>query len=218
MPSLLLNLVVRICLFNVSNSDKITFENVTVRSYFYKGALETQATSVNLKKMIPDEEPVRVDITGGVPILYEKSVFDIPNLNSLDLADVGLEEIKPGAFGNLPLLDTLFLNRNNLTLIKSGTFTDLNVSYLDLSSNSIFLLQPRAFKNFKAGHVSLDKNKLTEISSGVFENVTLRSLSLGDNHLYIIAPKALSAIGLTTLSLFGNKLEEIDPEVFDMQE
>ena len=99
MPSLLLNLVVRICLFNVSNSDKITFENVTVRSYFYKGALETQATSVNLKKMIPDEEPVRVDITGGVPILYEKSVFDIPNLNSLDLADVGLEEIKPGAFG-----------------------------------------------------------------------------------------------------------------------
>ncbi|KAJ3656921.1 hypothetical protein Zmor_015966 [Zophobas morio] len=219
MRSSLVNLLLCTFLLKVSNTEKITFENVTVRWYVGKEKQETVYTSDNLKKIIPiEEEKVLVWIDGSIPILYEKSVSDIPNLNLLSLSGVGMEEIKPGAFGNLPLLEALFLDSNNLTEIKTDTFVDLNVSYIDLPSNSIVLLQPGAFKNFKAVRVELDNNKLAELPSGVFENCTLGSLSLSDNLLHTIAPSALSTIALTRLSLFGNKLEEIQPEVFDMQE
>ena len=221
MRSLLLNLLVCIFRFKVSDREKITFVNVTVQWYFYHELetieQETVASFDNVKKIIPDEEPVSVTIHGSIPILYEKSVFEVPNLIALNLNDVGLKQIKPGAFGNLPHLKWLSLSGNKLTEIKSDTFADPNLSYLDLSFNSIVLLQPGAFKNFNADIVILDNNKLTELPSGVFKNVTLGILSLNGNFLHTIAPKALSPIGLTRLDLSKNELEEIDPDVFDMQ-
>ncbi|KAJ3656911.1 hypothetical protein Zmor_015956 [Zophobas morio] len=219
MRSSLVNLLLCTFFLKVSTSEKITFENVTVQWYVGNKTQETVYTSDNLKKIIPDEEDeVRVWIHGSIPILYEKSVSDIPNLYILRLSGVGMEEIKPGAFGNLPLLKALLLDSNNLIEIKTDTFVDLNVLYIDLSFNSIVLLQPGVFKNFKAVHVNLGNNKLAELPRGVFENFTLENLILSYNLLHTIAPSALSTIGLTKLSLFGNKLEEIDPEAFDMQE
>ncbi|KAJ3656897.1 hypothetical protein Zmor_015942 [Zophobas morio] len=222
MRSLLLNLLVCIFRFKVSHSEKNTFVNVTVQWYFYHELetieQETVASFDNVKKIIPDEEPVSVTIHGSIPILYEKSIFEVPNLVSLDLFNVSLEEIKPGAFENLPLLEKLILSGNKLTEIKTDTFVDLNVTYIDLSSNSIILLQPRAFKNFNASYLLLDNNKLTEFPSGVFDNVTLGNLSLTNNRLHTIAPKALSTVRFRILNLPGNKLEEINPEVFDLQD
>ena len=218
MRSSLLDVLICILLVKVSKSEKITFENVTFRWRVDNELIESVATSESLKKIIPDVTKVSVHILGHVPILYEKSIFDIPNLNGLNLSDVGLEEIESQAFGNLPPLENLLLSWNNLTQIKTDTFSDLNVSNVDLSFNSITLLEPGAFKNFNASIVSLDSNRLTELLSGVFENVTLGSLSLNDNLLHTIPPTALSSIGLTKLYLLGNNFEEIDPEVFDLQE
>ncbi|KAJ3656909.1 hypothetical protein Zmor_015954 [Zophobas morio] len=218
MRSSLLNLLLCIFLQKLSNSEKITFENVTVLWRLGYKVEKTVATSENLKKIIPDEEQVSVEITGNIPILYENSVLDIPNLNRLELFVVGLEEIKPRAFGNLPLLETLLLSWNNLTQIKTDTFVNLNISYVDLSYNSIILLEPGAFKNFNADHLKLNNNKLTKFPSGVFDNVTLEILSLCGNFLHTIAPKALSTLSLKILSLYDNKFDEIDPEVFDVQE
>ncbi|XP_063914526.1 leucine-rich repeat-containing protein 15-like [Zophobas morio] len=219
MRSSLINLLLCIFLLKLSNTEKVTFKNVTVQWYVGNETQDSVYTSDNLKKIIPvEEEKVPVWIQGSIPILYEKSVSDIPNLNILSLSGVGMEEIKPGAFGNLPLLKALLLDSNNLTQIKTDTFVDLNVSYIDLSFNSIVLLQPGAFKNIKAERVDLRNNKLAELPSRVFENFTLENLILRDNLLHTIASSALSKIALRTLSLFGNKLEEIEPEVFDIQE
>ncbi|XP_063914538.1 leucine-rich repeat-containing protein 15-like [Zophobas morio] len=204
MRSLVLNLLVCILFVKVTISENITIENVTVQWYLNDKQMESVATSENLKKIIPDVTQVSVHIFGHVPILYKKSIFGIPNLNRLNLSDVGLEEIELQAFGNLPPLESLLLSWNNLTQIKTDTFSDLNVSNVDLSFNSITLLEPGAFKNFNASIVSLDSNRLTEFLSGVFENVTLGSLSLSDNLLHTIPPTALSSIGLTKLYLFGN--------------
>ncbi|KAJ3656905.1 hypothetical protein Zmor_015950 [Zophobas morio] len=218
MHSSLVNLLICTFLFRASNSEKITFENVTVQWRLDNRVFESVGTSDNLKKIVPDENQEWGKIIGNVPILYEKSVFDIPNLIILDVSNVGLEEIKPGAFGNLPLLEKLILSGNKLTEIKTDTFVDLSVTYIDLSSNSIILLQPRAFKNFNANYLLLDNNKLTEFPSGVFDNVTIGNLSLSNNRLHTIAPKALSTVRLRILNLPGNKLEEINPEVFDLQD
>ncbi|XP_063914318.1 leucine-rich repeat-containing protein 15-like [Zophobas morio] len=212
------NIPIAAHLEGISESEKITFENVTVLWRLNYKVEKTVATSEKLKKIIPDEEQVSVKILGHVPILYEKSIFDVPNLKNLDLSNVGLEKIEPGAFGNLPLLEDLLLYGNNLTEIKTATFTNLNVSQVVLLSNSITLLEPGVFRNLKAVSVSLDNNKLTEFSSDVFENVTLGILGLALNRLHTIAPGALSAIGLTELNLFSNNFEEIDPQIFDMQE
>ncbi|KAJ3656902.1 hypothetical protein Zmor_015947 [Zophobas morio] len=212
MRSSLVNLLLCICVLHLSKSEKLTFKNVTVRwRHNYKKG-ETVATSDSLKKIIPDDERVSVEIPGSIPILYEKSVFDIPNLDSLDLYDVGLQEIKPGAFGNLPHLKWLSLRKNNLTEIKTNTFSDQKIIYLDLSFNSIIVLHPGAF-NFNANLLILANNKLTEFPSGVFENVTIRTLILAKNFLHTIAPKALSTIALNKLALSNNIFDEINPEI-----
>ncbi|KAJ3656904.1 hypothetical protein Zmor_015949 [Zophobas morio] len=149
----------------------------------------------------------------------EKSVFDIPNLDSLDLYDVGLQEMKAGAFGNLPHLKWLSLPKNNLTEIKTNTFSDQKIIYLDLSFKySIIVLHPGAFKNFNANLLILANNQLTEFPSGVFENVTIRTLILAKNLLHTIAPKTLSTIALNKLALSNNIFDEINPESFDMQQ
>ncbi|KAJ3656925.1 hypothetical protein Zmor_015970 [Zophobas morio] len=217
MRSSLVNLLL-ICIFhfgvsNTSNSEKVSSKNVTVHWYFGNETGETVATSNNFNKIFPEEEQVTVVL----PSVQEEFDWDIPFARLLPEWR-GLDEIKPGAFDNLPQLESFIVIRNNLTEIKTGTLTNLNISHIDLSSNSIIRLQQGAFKNISADLMELDNNQLTEILNDVFENVTIGNLSLTNNGLHTIAPEALSTIGLTSLWLFENSFEEINPEVFNMQE
>ncbi|KAJ3656889.1 hypothetical protein Zmor_015934 [Zophobas morio] len=215
---ILTRLAIAVVLCKASTSEEITFKNVTVEWVSDTGGNTTVVTSNSLKNDVPSGEEMSVNINGEVPILYERSVSDIENLKSLVLSGVDLEEIKPGAFVNLPVLQILILSKNKLTELKSDTFRDLNVSTIDLSQNSITTLQPETFKNINIRHLTLSNNQIVEFPSGVFENVTLGSLHLYNTLLKTIAPKALATTSLSSLVLSENKLEEIDPEAFDMPE
>ena len=213
MFSLPLQLLLAIFILKISDSQKISFQNVTIKWKNNSKIKTIIASADNLKKIIPSEEEVSVLVKGDVPVLYEQSVYDIHNLTSLRLDSVHLGEIKPGAFGNLPLLRSLDLSFNQLTEIKSGTFTNLNLSEINLGSNRIRSLRPGAFKNVTVQELKLGENSLTEIPSGVFDNVAVSNLNLGFNSIHTVAPNTLSTISLTNLVLSHNQLETFDLEI-----
>ncbi|KAJ3656849.1 hypothetical protein Zmor_015894 [Zophobas morio] len=217
MCSLPLQLLLAIFLLKNSDGQEITFKNVTIKyTTDSKNELKV-ATAESLKKIVPSGEKVSVNVNGDVPVLYEQSIYDLQNLKSLEITEVSLKEIKPGAFGNLPLLRNLDLSKNNLTEIKSGTFSNLNLTVINLMFNSIRSLQAGTFKNVVVQELKLSANSLTEFPRGIFENVTLKSLYLNSNPIHTISPKALP-ISLKDLDLFYAQLESIDPEIFDYPE
>ncbi|XP_063913625.1 leucine-rich repeat-containing G-protein coupled receptor 4-like [Zophobas morio] len=217
MCSLPFQLLLVIFLLKISDAREITFKNVTIL-YVTASKNETRlGTADNLKKIIPSGEKLSVKVTGVVPVLYEQSIHDIHNLESLQLNEESLKEIKPGAFGNLPLLRYLDLSENKITEIKSGTFSNLNLSLINLAFSSIKSLQPGAFKNVIIGELALSGNSRTELPLGIFENVTLKSLDLSSNRMHTISSKALPR-SLRNLNLKINRVESIDSDNFNHPE
>jgi Leucine-rich repeat (LRR) protein len=146
----------------VSAAD-VSFVNVTVE-WKLEGSAETVTieSSRNLKENAPNVSSawMSATLTGFVPVLYEDSVSDVDNLTSLVLSNVGLKEVKPGAFGSLPQLRYLILSHNDLREVSEGTFANLNLSTLNLAYNSISSVRAGAFRNLQIQHLTLAGNKI----------------------------------------------------------
>ncbi|XP_033730714.1 toll-like receptor 2 [Pecten maximus] len=103
---------------------------------------------------------------------------DLPtNITVLNLGDNNLNILQRDSFPKLPLLKSLYLHRNRLVSILSGTFDNLrNIEYLDLSHNAL-------------DHFSLD--------STIFESLkNLKTLRIHRNNFYLnkVYPVAISTI------------------------
>ncbi|XP_044267941.1 insulin-like growth factor-binding protein complex acid labile subunit [Tribolium madens] len=201
--------LISLFLISATNPEAISFQNLTLEWKTSTGSnTTTVSSSANLRDSIPEHQgEISVILHGFVPVFYPKAVNGVPTLKSLTASSISLEEIKPGAFENLPRLAHLSLNRNRLKVIEKGTFTGLNLSSLNLADNEISNFQPGAFKNLKIHHLTLSNNKILEIRDGTFENVSLESLNLYHNGLRKIGGKIAN---LTNLVLGDNKLTEID--------
>ncbi|KAJ3653023.1 hypothetical protein Zmor_018942 [Zophobas morio] len=165
-------------------------------------------------------EKKTIEIRGTIKTLYEDSVKNITNLFKIDLVKVGLEKIQPGTFKDLSPLMDLIIQENKLKTLKTGTFVNLNVSFLSLRRNFISVLQPGVFQNLSLYQLALEENRLTKIAKGVFQDVSLTRLSLDQNGISRLEPGVFASLhpkneeGIS-LSLSDNKIERLDPQVFD---
>lgn len=135
---------------------------------------------------------------------------------------MGIYNIQPGAFVNLPNLRVLNLKANNLTSVASGVFNGLPVSYLLLSSNKINYIDRDALDDLpNLEMVFLDGNKLTFVDPSWFKrSPKLRVLSLDDNKIREIQKWAF--IQMTSsdeqpfkLILSYNEIQKIDGQAFE---
>ena len=88
--------------------------------------------------------------------------IDLSNEKSLYLLSHKITSIDDDAFDKLVKLETLVLENNKLTIIKSTWFKCLgNLQFLDLDSNEITRIDDDAFvKLNKLEEINLDSNKL----------------------------------------------------------
>lgn len=109
-------------------------------------------------------------------------VFNLAHLTTLDLSRNQLTTVK--FEGNLPSLDQLILNFNNLPSLDFSTAYNgfPNISVLCCSNNNISAIDPMFLKQ---------------------EFKKLKHLDLSNNNLIIVPPK-LGLIELTNLQLMGN--------------
>nr|XP_023029071.1 leucine-rich repeat-containing G-protein coupled receptor 4-like [Leptinotarsa decemlineata] len=174
--------------------------------------------------------------------LYGDTFKDLP-LKKIFIQNDGVEEIFPGTFRNLSLLQTLNVKNNNLSTVSKGIFKDLPMlTSLTLSKNQISSIENSALENLSMlSKLHLDNNKLhtvfvhkivshpeklvilwlhnnslTFVSNYMLEKLTqLKLLNLGFNRISAIEANAFDQTPqLVTLVLTHNKLKEVDGSIF----
>ncbi|KAF7994457.1 hypothetical protein HCN44_003929 [Aphidius gifuensis] len=117
-------------------------------------------------------------------------------------------------FDNLHNLTELRIKSGHLENIKAYTFhsNNKNMTLLELSSCSIFLIEPKAFAALiNLVTLDLSNNTLMRIAPGTFHGLSeLKNLNLTNNNLYRIQKTAFNGlVQLTTFDIFYNDLTEI---------
>eukprot|EP00058_Branchiostoma_floridae_P014750 XP_002600238.1 hypothetical protein BRAFLDRAFT_66743 [Branchiostoma floridae] len=126
--------------------------------------------------------------------------------------------IRPGTFANLPWLQQLSMSNNQITMIDAGTFANLpRLQRLDLSKNQITKIHADAFANLPSlANLCLSKNSIAMIHSGVLANLPqLQKLILSTNHITTIqAGVYANLIHLKKLVLHSNQITMIHSGAF----
>lgn len=158
---------------------------------------------------------------GSVPILRKGAFLWAPlGVFLLDISDLNIKEVQPGAFQNLPIIQTLYSSRNRIEKIENGTFNDLKeLKHLDLKSNWISTISPQAFDNLpKLEYLELSNNNLTFFDNNWFFNTpNLNELYFFDNQIEEIPNEAFKNLVIKDRILInfrGNKISKIGSDIF----
>nr|XP_023029030.1 leucine-rich repeat-containing protein 15-like [Leptinotarsa decemlineata] len=174
--------------------------------------------------------------------IYENTFKDLP-LKFLYINYDGIEQIKAGAFQNLPSLQKVVASHNKLKTVPRGVFKNLPaLTTLTLSQNDISSVDESALENLpRLSKLHLDNNKIASISmhrmlsnpeqleilwlhnnsltlltNFMLQKLTkLKLLNLGFNDITAIETSAFEQTPqLETLVLINNKLKEVDGNIF----
>lgn len=190
-----------------------------------------QSVTVLNKPEAPDAELFRADLLdlktdkllavlhAKIPVLCEGSISNLPLLEHLQLSRLGIEEIHPHPFKNLPNLRRLFLKDNNVSEVSNGVFNALPVQYLDLSFNRIVHVDQFAFDNMpNLEALDLSHNRLRKLNhKWFFDCPNLHSLSFRNNQLKEIPPHAFKYLeepDKTVIHLEDNKISKVASKAF----
>lgn len=142
----------------------------------------------------------------------QKDTFEHVKLQSLDLASNRISQIDNETFG--ADLERLILSNNKLKNYNSFWFEkNSKLKHIDMSLNSIDVLEPFAFANFhNLEDVHLESNFLFQIDDDTFANPHIRHIYLANNFICHVKVDAIKKIArdLQILDLSNNRkrLEE----------
>lgn len=169
-------------------TESITFRNVRIR-------LISQVTRTNSTVFIQEAKNLRDFIINNktdtirvndqeIPMLYENSITDIPNVAVFDFSSNGIQGIEEGAFGNLGYVQAFNLSSNLIRVIRSEVFTHIDVRFLFLSHNNIFKIEERAFQNLdRLYFIDLSYNRIRNWSWNWFKGTPIKGINMRHNLL-----------------------------------
>ncbi|XP_071950825.1 uncharacterized protein [Antedon mediterranea] len=166
---------------------------------------------------------------------FPKTILSVYAMNNM------LTEVST-CFNDLPLLRTVNISHNSISILKSTTFKGSNlVDHLYISSNHILGIEPFTFVNMQLNLLRIqDDNEiqvlventfalntdysvevlvqynpnLEKISTGTFKNITTGSIYLNGNSLQSIPARAFQGEYFIEISLAENKIRFIDKDAF----
>ncbi|RZB38672.1 LRR 8 domain containing protein [Asbolus verrucosus] len=213
-------LVLILILCNSKPIASATFENIEVGLSFSNDKRIVVITSDNyLNKYVHQADEVTIK-DQKISKLVENSVTDLTGVIRLHMTRCGIEEIRPGAFKNLPLLKELNLSNNLLKEIKNGVFANLPFDTLYLENNRIAKIENKAFNNLALANLFMDNNRISTWNSEWFYGTRLIGISMGNNLIENLPRRSFEYLaklnlGLVYLILNNNKLKSIDPDAFE---
>jgi Leucine-rich repeat (LRR) protein len=154
------------------------------------------------------------------------------SLIKLNLSNNEINELQPGIFDNLSLLEQLDLSNNKIRVlqplymytipkvgIKLGIFDNLqNLKNLDLSNNKIKELQPCIFDNLPLlQELNLENNEIEILPRHIFDNLPLLlQLNLDDNKILELPQHIFDKLELLQqLKLDNNEIRGFSHHIFD---
>jgi Leucine-rich repeat (LRR) protein len=183
-----------------------------------------------------------ITVLSDVPVLRQGMLDIGPDTYYFWMDGRKLEELEPGVFDNQNITEEIRLERNELTVIKTGTFKNLKIKKLDLAYNKITHVEEKAISdlpNLWEVHLLRNKivqfhdnsfvntpsmwafdmscNKLEKLGKGWFRFMTKNKtviIGVAHNEIREIDSGAFEGINVWNLALDHNKLEQIPEEVF----
>ena len=153
--------------------------------------------------------------------------YPLFGVNALSWAGIrsGLNHIAPQSFvmfnRTYPLTD-LFLYKNSIQHLESGTFTGLkDLENLVVSYNRLQTLDPDVFEGLSSlEYLCMDNNMISELSSHVFDKLQkLLYLYLHNNSIGILPQDIFTSLtNLEELTLSNNKITHLEPNTFRNQQ
>lgn len=143
----------------------------------------------------------------------ETFIYSDYNIQSLILCNNSINGITPDLkMSNVTYLD---LSQNSIAQVDNRTFSNVNkLIYLDLSDNRIVNLSIECFAGLgKLLHLDLSSNNLTILPDAVFQPlISLQKLNLSSNALEALCEKSFSSLPmLQQLDVSYNKLTSVAP-------
>ncbi|XP_051911931.1 leucine-rich repeats and immunoglobulin-like domains protein 3 [Hippocampus zosterae] len=133
-------------------------------------------------------------------------------LETLDLSNNHIAEIKAGSFPALPLKN-LFLNNNRIASLELGCFTNLSSSLqvLRLNRNRLSSIPAKIFQLPNLQHLELSRNRVRRVEGLTFHGLqALRSLKMQRNGLSRLMDGAFWGLSnMEVLQLDHNNLTEV---------
>ncbi|KAJ9588682.1 hypothetical protein L9F63_018014 [Diploptera punctata] len=150
------------------------------------------------------------------------------NLTHLELNSVQLQQIEPGSFKDMNLLQKLIITNNNVIELHADTFKYLNnLYYLKLQDNKVISLHERAFKYITNVRYLYLNNWTTLFPKNVFNSVKNNSnceametpgvLEIGDNFnlLIIIDSRSLQHLcSFTHITISSSSSQHLIKDTF----
>ncbi|CAL9689178.1 unnamed protein product [Knipowitschia caucasica] len=159
---------------------------------------------------------------GSISTVQPAALSDLSNITVISLSHNRISALDQNSFRNMPLLQTLLLDHNWLTLqaLEGGVLTNLPLlEVLALGNNRIHTINSDLFKGTTSLRIlRLEGNQITRLDSGSFPLTGLRvleSLDLSDNFIENLDKNSFRGfISLKTLDLSRNRLQSAPQEAF----
>ncbi|KAK7945447.1 hypothetical protein WMY93_001175 [Mugilogobius chulae] len=159
---------------------------------------------------------------GSISTVQPGALSELSNVTVISLSHNQISALDQNSFRNMPLLQTLLLDHNLLTLraLEGGALTNLTrLEVLALGNNLIDRINSNLFKDTNSLRIlKLEGNQISRLDSGSFPLTGLRvleSLDLSDNFInYLDKNSFRGLISLTTLDLSRNSLQSAPYEAF----
>ncbi|XP_062850761.1 leucine-rich repeats and immunoglobulin-like domains protein 3 [Trichomycterus rosablanca] len=135
------------------------------------------------------------------------------SLETLDLSNNNLVELKTGAFPSLPLKN-LYLNNNRISVLEHGCFSNISntLLVLRLNRNRLNSIPAKIFQLPNLQHLDLSRNRVRRIEGLTFHGLhTLRSLKMQRNGITRLMDGAFWGLSnMEVLQLEYNNLTEVN--------
>jgi hypothetical protein len=120
----------------------------------------------------------------NISLLEENDFYGFNNLKILDLSHNMIKTLD-GIFWNIPLLESLYLNHNNLRILNKNCFGGLpHLKELHLDHNNLSVIIPGCFLGLKSLEIlNLNNNKLTDFSIQHLDGISRLKLFIKNNNL-----------------------------------
>lgn len=129
------------------------------------------------------------------------------NISKLDLSKQNISSIRNGAFSDMNMLLILNLSYNRISEVESYSFSNLSISVLNISYNRLSVLD--FFQNGLTNltELYLSNNNIINIPQYTFKNqILLKVLDISVNKIKYIEPFSLPLKNVQYLNLSGNEL------------
>nr|XP_058916538.1 leucine-rich repeats and immunoglobulin-like domains protein 2 isoform X5 [Kogia breviceps] len=151
--------------------------------------------SISLESQTLQEVKMNYNELTEIPYFGETTT----NITLLSLVHNIIPEINAEAFQFYPALESLDLSSNIISEVKTSSFPQMQLKYLNLSNNRITILEAGCFDNLSSSLlvVKLNRNRISMIPPKIFKLPHLQFLELKRNRIKVV--EGLTFQGLDSL-------------------